>query len=79
MTRPLQIDAVDRASAWLVLRFYAVAGQAYRVQYTDVLPATAWQTLLDVPPPDGNGDLEVPDAAPGPGNRFYRLLLPVAP
>jgi hypothetical protein len=79
MTRPPQIDSARLAANAVSLRFYGVAGQPYRVQYTDAMPPLNWQTLSETPPLSANGDQTMTDNNPSVGSRFYRLFLPDAP
>ena len=54
------------------LHFLTRSNWSYTVQYSDLLPATNWQTLAVFP---GNGlEVEVTDSPPLPPRRFYRVL-----
>ena len=56
----------------------AVAGAAYRVEYSDAL-ANSWQSFPGVVSAGTRGVVEYLDAAaagPAPAKRFYRLVTP---
>ncbi len=56
------------------IRWNAKVGYTYRVQYKDDLTSPTWQNL----PPDvvaTSSTATVTDPAPGPKQRFYRILL----
>lgn len=60
----------------VALRFSAVAGQSYRVEYSSTLDG-AWELLQEVSPQDSAGDVTVSDTpAAGVEERYYRLALP---
>lgn len=64
----------------LVIRFVAVAGKTYSVQYKTSLADAQWQKLGDVSEQAVTGIVEVPDtAAASAGKRFYRIVTPAAP
>jgi len=67
--------AALRLAASVVVRFEAMPGRTYVVQYTDSLDAASWQKLADVPARSVREVVQLsdPDHAP---HRFYRLILP---
>jgi len=75
---PLRIDSVDWSSGTpsvLQIRFTAVAGQTYTVQYRDSLSAGGWLKLADVQPVTQS--VEVPDpTVTNSTTRYYRLVTP---
>ena len=60
------------------LRFRALAGRSYSVQYALELPASAWLKLQDVFGGAGSGLVEVDDPN-ATQTRFYRIVTPAAP
>ena len=85
-THPRQAGSSLRLTATLnattvELRFSAVAGKAYTILYTTLLPGgPSWQRLTDVPAQASTQAVMVPDASPGAGTqRFYRIVTPVIP
>jgi hypothetical protein len=68
----LQVVAPPPIPGQFALSFLARTGVDYAVQYVDTLDSTNWQTLSNFP---GQGsDVLVTDPAPGPWQRFYRVL-----
>jgi hypothetical protein len=60
-----------------VLRFLAVAGKSYTVQYCDRIPVGPWLTLARIPTQPVTQVIEVTDhLAEGLRARFYRLATP---
>jgi hypothetical protein len=66
---------VQTPSPHVVLRFTAVAGQTYAVQYRDSLIAGNWLLLTNVPSPPFTQTVNVLDAAlSNAPARYYRIL-----
>jgi hypothetical protein len=64
----------------LMLRFQAVSGKSYSVQYRDSILDGAWTKLADVAPVANNRFVELTDTpSPGTSVRFYRLVTPGSP
>ncbi len=64
----------------VVIRFVAVAGKTYTVQYKTALSASVWQRVGDVTPQPNTGIVEVPDPTSATaGQRFYRIVTPSVP
>jgi len=61
------------------LRFGAVGGKTYTLQFRDSLGAGSWLKLADVPAPAVTGTLEVVDPNAGSSTRFYRIVTPTQP
>jgi len=76
---PLRIDSVDWSSGTsevLQIRFTAVAGQTYTVQYRDSLSAGGWLKLTDIQKPVTQ-TVEVPDpTVTNSTTRYYRIVTP---
>ncbi len=64
--------------AVIELRFTAIAGRTYTVQYCTALPPTSWLKLVDIPALGVSQTRMVPDSHSG-GQRFYRVVTPIAP
>ena len=63
-----------------VLRFLAMEGRAYTVQFRDAAEGGEWARLADVPATDPNRIVELSDPLVAAGaQRFYRLVTPRAP
>jgi len=79
----LQIDStawVGGPGSGAQIRFTAVAGRSYTVQYRDSLSGGAWLKLHDVEPPLTTQAVEVVDSAGDhPATRYYRLITPSQP
>ena len=59
------------------LKFQAVAGRSYRIQYSELLPGNSWNTLTNLAPQIRDNTVEVPETWPaGAPGRFYRLATP---
>jgi hypothetical protein len=64
----------------VVIRFTAVAGKTYTVQYKNDLTASQWTKLADVPAGALTAELDVTDPGnAGEAKRFYRIVTPAAP
>jgi hypothetical protein len=74
----LKINSISAGSPRSI-RFSAVAGITYTVQYRTEVDNGAWQKLVDVPPQATTGEIEVFDSNPGTTTRFYRLVTPATP
>ena len=79
ITHPPEIALGSMAAGVAALRFHAVAGQSYTIQFSDMLAPANWQILSDVLPSDTNGVQVVTDQNARGQMRFYRLLLPQRP
>jgi len=66
------------SAAPLKLRFNAVAGKTYSVQFNSGLGGSTWTRLADVGFASTNRVVETVDYSPvgGPGARFYRVVTP---
>ena len=63
-----------------VVRFVAVAGKTYSVQYKTALNAPDWQKVGDVTAPGVTGVVEVPDpSGTNASQRYYRIVTPSVP
>jgi hypothetical protein len=63
-----------------VIRFVAVAGRTYSVQYKTSLNDPAWQKIGDVSAQNVTGIVEVPDPfGTEISQRFYRIVTPSVP
>ncbi|HUL51172.1 MAG TPA: lamin tail domain-containing protein, partial [Candidatus Nitrosotalea sp.] len=60
----------------LRLRFSAVAGKTYTLQFREEAADTLWQKLADIQSSSTNRDVEVPDYASPGSTRFYRVVTP---
>jgi len=63
----------------VTLRFRALAGKTYTVQYCDSLGFDSWRKLVDVPAQSTGGVVAVTDALPAANARFYRIVTPANP
>jgi hypothetical protein len=64
----------------VVIRFTAVAGKTYTVQYKSDLAAPQWTKLIDVPSGAVTTELDVTDPGnAGEAKRFYRIVTPAVP
>ena len=79
----LRIDSVDLTggtSSLLHIRFVAVAGRTYTVQYRDALDAGAWAKLTDVPSQSVTQTVDVTDSlVSNSTTRYYRIVTPQQP
>ncbi len=76
----LCIDSLTLIPIGVQLRFAAIAGHTYTVQYRDVLSEGAWQNLAHFGPTNQSSLLETLDTASGnTRERFYRLVTPQVP
>ena len=72
----LRIENAEMSGNGLRIRFTAVAGRAYAVQYSTSLSVGTWLKLADIESGPANRTAEVNDPAPVSRNeRFYRVLL----
>ncbi len=72
----LRIENAVISANGLRIRFTAVAGRAYAVQYSSSLSAGTWLNLADIEAGPATTKAEVIDPAPVSRNgRFYRVLL----
>jgi hypothetical protein len=61
------------------IRFNAVAGKTYTIQYRQEVDNGVWQKLVDVAAQGVTGEIAVTDSNPGTMTRFYRLVTPATP
>jgi hypothetical protein len=61
------------------LRFNAVSGESYTVQYRDSIGSGTWLNLTNVPPQASTGPVMVSDPAMTSTSRFYRIITPAQP
>jgi hypothetical protein len=73
----LELDPV--AANGRTLRFDAVAGRTYTVEYRSALFEGAWQKVADVPAAPADGPVEVVDSQAVGQTRFYRVVTPAQP
>ena len=73
----LEVLSSDSATP-LRLRFTAMTGKSYSVQFNDSLGMDRWRTFSDVGPAPTNRIVETLDSGPidGPAARFYRVVTP---
>jgi hypothetical protein len=72
----LKIEAVSSADG-IRLKFEAVAGRSYKIQYCEALAGNPWNTLTNVAPQIRDTTVEFPETRPASaGGRFYRLSTP---
>lgn len=72
----LRLNEVARVGKDTVIRFSAVTGRSYTIQYQDALGGSGWQTLTTVSPGLSDRAVETTDTAPTSATRFYRLSTP---
>jgi hypothetical protein len=83
-------DPTDAASALLLyseldvwgavqLRFTAVAGKSYTIEYRSAMTPGAWQKLADVEPAGVTSEVHLPAGAGPETERYYRLITPKQP
>jgi hypothetical protein len=76
----LGFDAVSAEGGSTKLRFQAVAGKSYTVQYREALVDGGWAPLSDVPADSASRPVEIVDPLPlGVRQRYYRLVTPASP
>ena len=76
----MKIESIGADAAATRIRFNAVAGKTYTIQYRDDADTGPWLKLADVPAQTATGEMEVPDPVPGAATtRFYRLVTPQQP
>lgn len=84
-TNPRDSADVLRAHLWIsdgvpTVRFTAVAGKGYSVQYKTALSDPVWTKLTDIEPPAATMELDVQDITlPQNAIRFYRVVTPAQP
>ena len=75
---PFRIESIEWVqipAPQVILRFTAIAGLTYTVQYRDSLSAGDWLTLTNVPSPPFTQTANIPDATLGNASmRYYRIL-----
>jgi hypothetical protein len=78
-TSVLAIEEITLAAGGTVeLRFMAMAGKSYSVQYAEEPAPLEWRNLRTVEAPAASGIVVVGDLSPSAG-RFYRLVTPAQP
>jgi hypothetical protein len=75
----LKIDSISRSIGTTALRFTAIAGRTYTLQYRTNIFSGAWQRLTDIAPSPTNTLIQVNDPSPASAARFYRLATPQLP
>jgi hypothetical protein len=76
----LKFDSVEPEGANVSLRFTAMGGRSYTIQYRDGVSAGVWLKLRDVPSEAATRAVEVDDSTmTGVRDRFYRLVTPTQP
>ena len=76
----LRIESIGAAGAATRIRFNAVAGKTYTVQYRDQVDRGRWSKLTDVPAQPSTGEIEMMDPVAATNvTRFYRLVTPQLP
>jgi hypothetical protein len=76
----LKLDAISLSGNAVSLRFGAVGGKSYSLQFRADVSGGEWQTLTEVPPAATNRVVEFPDPDLNrSGTRFYRLITPAGP
>ena len=75
----LKIDSITPGFGIMALRYTAIAGHTYTLQYRTNLAAGAWQKLSDAGPFSNNSTVLVNDPSAGSKARFYRLTTPMLP
>ena len=79
----LKLEIIPSPSGWngsLMIRFQAVSGKSYSVQYRDAILDGAWRKLADIAPGANNRLVELADRpSSGTTVRFYRLITPGTP
>jgi len=76
----LRLEADRPGGGGVLLRFSAMPGRAYTLQYRDSLAGGPWQRLTDVPSDAGTREVELIDAPSGiVAERYYRVVTPSVP
>ena len=75
----LKFDSVVSASGAVLLRFSAVAGKSYTVQYKPHLSTALWEKLADVPAGPDRAVETADDSLGEFSARYYRLVTPALP
>jgi hypothetical protein len=75
-SRYLGLDAIQPGSSGVLLRFQAVGGRSYTVEYTEDLRSGQWTSLADFMP-SADGPIKVGDpGSTGSDARYYRIVSP---
>ncbi|MBI4325435.1 MAG: hypothetical protein HY674_09240, partial [Chloroflexi bacterium] len=61
------------------IRFQAVAGQTYSMQYTEAFETRTWLNLRHVEAQSSTRLLEITDSIAGHTSRYYRVVTPRQP
>jgi hypothetical protein len=73
----LNIESITNGPEGFELRFTAVAGKTYMIEYTSSLPSAVWNPLASVAPRSVATAIVITDKNPiETGTRFYRLVIP---
>ena len=76
----LRIESVSESGSDVLIRFTAVAGKSYTLQYRDQLNLGPWIPLVNVPPVTVTQAITLTDVKPaGVRQRFYRIITPAGP
>jgi hypothetical protein len=75
----LKVASVSVVSGQPRIRFTAVAGRTYTLQYRNSFGAGDWARLIDVPIQATTGLTELVDISATGTQRFYRLVTPATP
>lgn len=74
----LRLAAFASGPNAVTLRFNAVAGHSYTIQYRSSI-TTEWQKLIDMAPPTLGSIMDITDTNALEATRFYRLVTPRTP
>jgi len=72
----LKVSSVSVSGGEVTVRFNAVAGLTYTVQYRDSVESGMWSTLASVPAQASTGEVVLTDSSPAADQRYYRLVTP---
>ena len=73
----LRFDSANRTGAVISLRFLAMSGKNYTVQFRTNLASGSWEKLTDVPVQVTNKQITITDTNNSAGlERYYRLVIP---
>ena len=74
----LKVNSAERTLRGVAIRFQAMAGKTYTVQYRDTLTGGEWRSLSDVDSRTDSYLAEILDPS-GAGLRYYRVVTPQQP
>ena len=73
----LTIESVEARPGGVTIRFTAIAGKSYSLQFSTAANGPSWNRLSAIKPRPASGTVAVVDpSATGAGTRFYRLVTP---